>query len=58
MASSILVLKCIFQSGAACNQLNAVIKQVNSLIRNHSLTQAQGQVLIEAVNALKTNLGC
>ena len=46
------------QSSSACNQLNAFINQVNSLIKNHSLTQAQGQVLIEAVNTLKTNLGC
>jgi len=46
------------ESGAACNQLNAFINQVNSFIKNRSLTQTQGQALIEAANALKTNLGC
>jgi YVTN family beta-propeller protein len=46
------------KSGAACNQLNAFINQVNAFIMNGSLTQAQGQALIEAVNSLKTNAGC
>jgi YVTN family beta-propeller protein len=45
-------------SGAACNQLNAFINQVNASIKNGSLTPAQGQGLIGAVNALKSNLGC
>jgi YVTN family beta-propeller protein len=31
------------QSSAVCNQLNALTNQVNSFIKNHSLTQAQGK---------------
>ena len=46
------------QTGAACNQLNSFINQVNAFISNGSLTQAQGQALINAANAAKTNLGC
>ena len=45
-------------SRAACNQLNAFINQVNAFIKNKSLTQAQGQMLIQAANALKTDLAC
>jgi YVTN family beta-propeller protein len=46
------------KSGAACNQLNAFINQVNAFIKNGSLSQAQGQALIDAVNAVRTNLAC
>ncbi|HEU4873390.1 MAG TPA: hypothetical protein VFT44_09855, partial [Pyrinomonadaceae bacterium] len=46
------------KSGAGCNQLNAFINQVNAFIKNGSLSQTQGQALIEAVNALKSNLAC
>ena len=46
------------QTGAACNQLSSFINQVNAFISNGTLTPAQGQLLIDAANALKTNLGC
>jgi len=46
------------QAGAACSQLNSFINQVNAFINNHSLTQAQGQALIDAANAIKADSGC
>jgi YVTN family beta-propeller protein len=46
------------QIGAACNQLGSFINQVNAFINNGSLTQAEGQALIGAVNAIRTDLGC
>jgi len=46
------------QTGAACNQLGSFLNQVNAFINNGSLTQAQGQALIDAVNAVRTDLGC
>jgi hypothetical protein len=46
------------QTGAACNQLSSFINQVNALISNGSLTQSQRQALIDAANAIRTNLGC
>jgi len=46
------------QTGAACNQLDAFINQVNAFINNGSLTAAQGQALIDAVNAIKADIGC
>jgi YVTN family beta-propeller protein len=46
------------KSSPACNQLNAFINQVNGFVRNGSLTEAQAQRLNEAVNALKSNIGC
>jgi len=46
------------QTGAACNQLDAFISQVNGFINSGALAPGQGQALIDAVNALKTNLGC
>jgi hypothetical protein len=46
------------QTNAACNQLGAFIKQVNAIINNSSLTQAQGQSLIADANVIKTVLGC
>ena len=46
------------QTSAACNQLSAFINQVTGLINNGTLTAAQGQPLINAANAIKTNLGC
>jgi len=46
------------QTAAACNQLNSFISQVNAFINNHSLSQAQGQALIDAANAIKADSGC
>jgi hypothetical protein len=46
------------QTGAACNQLNAFINQVNAFINSGALTPGHGQTLIDAVNALKANVGC
>jgi hypothetical protein len=46
------------QTNAACGQLGAFINNVNALINNHSLTQAQGQALIDAANAIKASNGC
>lgn len=46
------------QTAAACNQLSSFINQVHSLINNGSLTEIQGQSLINAANAIKTSLGC
>ena len=45
-------------TGAACNQLNSFINQVNALISNGLLTQAQGQTLIDAANAIRASNGC
>jgi len=42
----------------ACNQLGAFINHVQAFINNGSLTAAQGQALIDAANATKTNIGC
>jgi hypothetical protein len=46
------------QTTAACGQLGAFINQVNAYIGNGTLTAAQGQALIDATNALRTNIGC
>jgi hypothetical protein len=46
------------QTGVACNQLSSLISQVNAFINNGALSQAQGQSLIDAASAIKTNLGC
>jgi YVTN family beta-propeller protein len=46
------------QTGAACNQLNAFANQVDAYVNSHTLTQAEGQALTDAVNAIKSDLGC
>ena len=46
------------QVGAACNQIGAFVNQVNAYIHNGTLTAAQGQALIDAVNAIKASIGC
>ena len=46
------------QTNAACGQLDAFINQINAFINNGSLTPAQGQVLIDAANAIKASNGC
>ena len=46
------------QTGVACNQPSSFINQVNAFINNHSLSQAQGQSLINQTNAIRANLGC
>jgi hypothetical protein len=46
------------QAGPACNQLNSFINQVNAFSGNGTLTPAQGQSLIDAVNAVSTKFGC
>jgi hypothetical protein len=43
---------------AGCNQLQAFINQTQAFINAGKLTRAQGQVLIDAANALKGVLGC
>jgi len=42
----------------ACNQLDSFITKVTHLINDGSLTPAQGQALIDAVNAIMADLGC
>jgi YVTN family beta-propeller protein len=46
------------QTSAACNQLSSLINQVNGFISSGTLTPAQGEELINAVNAVKTDIGC
>jgi CSLREA domain-containing protein len=46
------------QTTAACGQLGAFINQLNADIGNGTLTPAQGQPLLDAVNALKASMGC
>ena len=46
------------QTNAACGQLGAFVNQVNADIHNGTLTAAQGQALITAVNAIEASLGC
>ncbi len=46
------------QTAAACGQLGAFINQVTAYIGNGTLNAAQGQALIDATNALRTDLGC
>jgi YVTN family beta-propeller protein len=46
------------QTAAACNQLSSFINQVSSFVNGRSLTEIQGQSLINAANAIKTSLGC
>ena len=46
------------QTAAACNQLSSFINQVNAFISNGTLTPEQGQPLIDAANALKSDAGC
>ena len=45
-------------AGAACNQTQAFINEVNDLITTGVLTQAQGQPLIDLATNLRTALGC
>jgi hypothetical protein len=46
------------QTAAACGQLDAFINQVNAYITNGTITAAEGQALIDAVNAVRADLGC
>ena len=46
------------QTAAACNQLDAFSNQVNAYVNSATLTAAEGQSLIDAVNALQSDLGC
>jgi CSLREA domain-containing protein len=46
------------QTAAACGQLGAFINQVNAYISNGTLTAAEGQALIDAVNAVRADIGC
>jgi CSLREA domain-containing protein len=46
------------QTTAACGQLGAFINQLNADISNGTLTAAQGQPLLDAVNAIKASIGC
>jgi hypothetical protein len=45
-------------SKPACNQIQAFINQVNSLMAGGTLTAAQGQALIDAANAIALQIGC
>ncbi|HEU4508850.1 MAG TPA: beta-propeller fold lactonase family protein [Pyrinomonadaceae bacterium] len=45
-------------TAAACNQLSSFINQVKAFIGNGTLTPAQGQPLIDAANAIKSDIGC
>jgi hypothetical protein len=45
-------------SKPACNQIQAFINQVNSLVAGGTLTAAQGQALIDAANAIALQIGC
>jgi hypothetical protein len=46
------------QNGAACNQMGAVINQLNSFIKSGTLTPSQGQTLIDSALSVKTSIGC
>jgi hypothetical protein len=45
-------------SKPACNQIQAFINQVNSLVASNTLTAAQGQALIQAANAIMLQIPC
>ncbi len=45
-------------TNATCNQLDSFINKVNHLINTSTLTQAQGQALINGANAIKASNGC
>ncbi|HYR26817.1 MAG TPA: delta-60 repeat domain-containing protein [Thermoanaerobaculia bacterium] len=46
------------QAAAACSQLSAFSNQVNAYVNSGTLTAAEGQALIDAVNAIRADLGC
>lgn len=46
------------QTNADCNQLNAFKNQINGFVNARQLTAVQGQSLVNAANALRTNIGC
>jgi hypothetical protein len=46
------------QTADACDQLGALINQLNAYVNNGNLTAVQGQELIDATNTLKVNIGC
>jgi uncharacterized delta-60 repeat protein len=46
------------ETGAACGQLSAFSNQVNAYVNSGTLTAAEGQSLLDAVNALRSDLGC
>lgn len=43
---------------AACNQLRAFLNQVNAFINTGILTSVEGQKLINAASAIRTQIGC
>lgn len=43
---------------AACNQLGAFLNQVNAFINAGTLTASEGQKLIDAARAIRTQIGC
>lgn len=45
-------------TGAACNQLQAFINQVNAFINARKLSQSEGQELIDAAEAAQDQAGC
>jgi hypothetical protein len=46
------------QTAAACGQLSAFSNQVSAYVNSGTLTAAEGQSLLDAVNALESDLGC
>ena len=46
------------KTGTACNQLQAFINQASGFTNGGILTPAQGQMLIECVNEVRSALGC
>ncbi|MEK6263383.1 MAG: hypothetical protein N2B06_01140 [Clostridium sp.] len=42
----------------ACGKLKALVNQVQAFIQSGILTPEQGQLLIDALNDIRTELGC
>ena len=57
LTSAISSLK-LGNTQATCGQMNAFIQQVNAFMNSGKLTPAQGQVLIQIAEAVRTQISC
>lgn len=46
------------QTNASCNQLDAFINQISAFVNNGTLTEEEGQIQIDATQAIKDAAGC
>ncbi len=42
----------------ACGKMKAFVNQMEAFVQSSTITEAEGQPLIDAANAIRTDLGC